>query len=46
MLNSREKGADAVNTLYGTNWSVRLSDEIKYNDENLQEGEQIDVENS
>lgn len=34
MLNSRQKGAEAVNKLYGTNWSVRLSDEIKYTEEN------------
>lgn len=46
MLDSRKKGAKAVNELYGTSWTVRLSDEIKYTDENLQEGEQIDVENS
>lgn len=46
MLNSRKKGAEAVNELYGTNWTVRLSDEIKYTDENMMEGEQTDVENS
>lgn len=34
MLNSRIKGAEEVNRLFGTNWSVRLSDEINYNDEN------------
>lgn len=34
MLNSRVKGAEEVNRLFGTNWSVRLSDEINYNDEN------------
>lgn len=38
MLNSREKGAEAVNKLYGTNWTVKLSDEIKYNEENKAEG--------
>lgn len=45
MLNSRQEGAEAVNSLYGTNWSVRLSDEIRYNDENEVEGVQED-ENS
>lgn len=45
MLNSREEGAEAVNNLYGTNWSVRLSDEIQYSDENVAEGVQIN-ENS
>lgn len=45
MLNSREEGAEAVNNLYGTNWSVRLSDEIQYTDENVAEGVQIN-ENS
>lgn len=38
MLNSRIKGAEAVNELYGTNWSVRLSDEIQYTEENEAEG--------
>lgn len=42
MLNSRQKGAEAVNKLYGTNWSVRLSDEIKYTEENKVE----EVENA
>lgn len=34
MLNARQEGADEVNKLFGTNWRVRLSDEIDYNDEN------------
>lgn len=31
MLDSRKRGAEAVNRLYGTNWTVELSPEINYN---------------
>jgi hypothetical protein len=31
MLDSRRRGADAVNALFGTNWRVELSPEIQYN---------------
>lgn len=34
MLECRQRGADAVNALFGTDWTVRLSDEINYNEEN------------
>lgn len=34
MLKERQDGAAAVNNMFGTNWSVRLSDEINYNEEN------------
>lgn len=34
MLEERRRGCDAVNNLFGTDWSVRLSDEIDYTDEN------------
>lgn len=34
MLERRQRGADAVNAIFGTNWSVRLSDQINYNEEN------------
>lgn len=34
MLEERKKGAAKVNDLFGTNWSVRLSDEINYTAEN------------
>ena len=34
MLNERKLGCDRVNAMYGTNWSVRLADELQYNDEN------------
>jgi hypothetical protein len=43
MLNSRKKGAEAVNALYGTNWTVRLSDEIKYTEENTMEGDEVNA---
>lgn len=33
MLKCRQKGANAVNSMFGTNWSVRLSDELKYREE-------------
>ena len=34
MLEERKKGADKINKMFGTNWSVRLSDQINYTDEN------------
>lgn len=34
MLECRREGARKVNEMFGTNWSVRLSDEINYNEEN------------
>ena len=34
MLEERKKGAEKVNKLFGTNWSVRLSDQINYTTEN------------
>lgn len=37
MLKEREKGAEAVNKMFGTNWRVRISDEIDYNRENAPE---------
>lgn len=30
MIDSRKKGAEAVNTMFGTNWSVKIADEINY----------------
>jgi len=30
MLDYRKRGCEAVNKLYGTNWSVKVSDEINY----------------
>lgn len=37
MLEERKKGCDQVNNLFGTSWTVRLSDEIDYNTENQPE---------
>lgn len=37
MLKEREKGAERVNKLFGTNWRVRISDEIDYDRENAPE---------
>lgn len=37
MLEERKKGAEAVNNMFGTSWTVRLSDEIDYNTENQPE---------
>ena len=47
MLEERKKGCDRVNKLFGTNWSVRLSDEIDYNTENEPEvktSEEVNVD--
>ena len=42
MLASRKKGCENVNKLYGTNWSVDISPELRYNDteEDDEDGEQ------
>lgn len=37
MLEERKRGADAVNNMFGTSWTVRLSDEIDYTTENQPE---------
>lgn len=37
MLKCRQDGAKAVNALFGTNWSVELAPEIKYNVDNTKE---------
>lgn len=34
MIDSREKGAEAVNDMFGTNWSVHIAEEIDYGTEN------------
>lgn len=36
MLNSRKEGAEAVNKLFGLNWSVELAPEIRYLDDKEQ----------
>lgn len=37
MLESRKRGAEAVNNMFNTNWSVKLADEINYNLDNESE---------
>lgn len=37
MIDSREKGAEAVNDMFGTNWSVHIAEEINYGEENQME---------
>ena len=37
MLNARKEGAEKINKKYGRNWTVRISDEIDYTDENQPE---------
>lgn len=39
MLESRKRGADAVNNMFNTNWSVKLADEINYNTDSDNESE-------
>ena len=34
MIDSRVKGCEAVNDMYGTNWSVHIAEEIDYGTEN------------
>lgn len=34
MIDAREKGAEKVNKMFGTNWKVRIAEEIDYNMEN------------
>lgn len=41
MIKCREKAVAKINEMYGTNWSVRLSDEIDYTDENEPEEEEV-----
>lgn len=48
MIKCRKDACDKINNLFGTSWSVRLSDEIDYSDENqpdelTQEGDDEDV---
>lgn len=48
MLASRQKGCEFVNKLYGTNWSVDISPELKYNEDEQEEdnnGEQSESKN-
>ena len=39
MIESRKRGADAVNKMFGTNWRVEVAKEIQYNNEGSIENE-------
>ena len=41
MIKCRERAVDKINEMFGPNWSVRISDEIDYNDENEPEEEEV-----
>ena len=43
MIKQRQVAVDKINNLFGTNWSVRISDEIDYTDENEPEEVSEDV---
>lgn len=43
MIKQRQIAVDKINNLFGTNWSVRISDEINYTDENEPEEVSEDV---
>lgn len=45
MIACRQKGAEAVNDMYGTNWSVHIAEEIDYGEENQVEDTQGGTEN-
>ena len=48
MIESRKRGADAVNKMFGTNWQVEVAKEIQYTDpatENAETVESEDIEN-
>lgn len=45
MLESRKSGAEAVNNMFNTNWSVKLADEINYNLDNESEVATNEVNN-
>lgn len=46
MLNERRLGCERVNQMYGTNWSVRLADELQYNDENKPDAVEVSEDES
>ena len=45
MLDSRKRGCDAVNALYGTNWSVEVAEEINYKINDIKGVEDANNEN-
>ncbi len=46
MLEARKKGCEKVNKMFGRNWSVRLSDEIEYNNENKPDETEVNSDDS
>lgn len=44
MLKKRQEGADAVNKMFGTNWTVRIAEELAYDNEN--EDKEVENENT
>ena len=46
MIDSRERGAEAVNDMYGTNWTVHITEEIDYGSENEVIGGTENVQNT
>ena len=45
MIDAREKGCEAVNDMYGTNWTVHIAEEIDYGTENEPEEPEEVTEN-
>lgn len=46
MLAARQKGVEMVNEMYGTNWTVDISPELKYNDIEKEENEDEESEST
>lgn len=44
MIDSRERGCEAINKLFGVNWSVKIAEEIRYDDENVRELRRLNEE--
>lgn len=44
MLAAREKGCEEVNKLYGTNWNVRIADELQYEETEPEDESEIETE--
>ena len=42
MLDCRKRGAEAVNEMFGTNWTVKISDEINYKEMEVETSERED----
>ena len=44
MIDCRERGAEAVNDMYGTNWTVHIAEEIDYGTENELQVEEVNTD--